>query len=612
MLGLGSRQHRRSAEVLSMVSIGPGGIARALRVVLLSLTLALSAAPAGARELKMERFHSTIRVQADGSVIVRETLDVHFIGKWQHLYRSLPLRPPGSTTTQVFNLWAVTDGQGTPLRYDLSTSTQRAELKVQVPKAVDARKIIVLEYQLSDVVSSETVSWNVTGDEWKIPLLHVSAELLLPQGAEGIEAQSFTGERGSTQNRGVLKISAGRVAVEVAGALPPHQGLTLMASWTAPAPEPPALHVEPDPAPEFGLEQLLTSLSFHARPFRNFEKNGWLLCFPGGALMILFGLWCVYGRTRRPRRVVVQFTPPCDLTPAELTRFIGCAQRKRNIAATVLDLAVRGYIHIGKIDAMAKARADYSIERLDGEAAEVPLRYHERSVLDALRRRRSDFTRLRSLDRCLNLKNELLADELLLRGFYEAPPDRVRWGWVGMVAGPVPFVLIALLDKADRLPSSIAVLSAGAILCSFGWIWRPLTLEGARALEHALGFAKFLRGADPLRYPQELREAGIFERYLPYAIALGVEARWSEAFRRTAARPPTFPWCPGDLVELIDAINSKVCVRALAVLGAIGQWLEDHFPRWLVPSDFDSSSGSSSSSSSGEGSGSGGGGGDGD
>jgi len=279
----------------------------------------------------------------------------------------------------------------------------------------------------------------------------------------------------------------------------------------------------------------------------------------------------------------------------------------------MLDLAVRGYIYIRKIDAMPKARADYSIQRLDGEAAEVPLLFHERSVLDSLHWRSSGFTRLRPLDRCLKLNNKLLADELLLRGYYEAHPDSVRWGWVSMVAGPVPFVLIALVDKADRLPSIIAVLSAGAILCSFGWIWPPPTLEGVRALEHARGFAKFLRGAALARYPQELREPGIFERYLPYAVALGEEERWSEAFRRTVARPPMFPWCKGDLVELIHAINSKVYVRALAVLVAIGEWCSDHFPTWLAPGDDNDSSGSSgSSSSSGEGSGSGGGGGDGD
>ena len=52
------------------------------------------------------------------------------------------------------------------------------------------------------------------------------------------------------------------------------------------------------------------------------------------------------------------------------------------------------------------------------------------------------------------------------------------------------------------------------------------TLLGARRLERVLGFEEFLRRVE------------MFEKYLPFAMALSVEQKWAEAFAEMYREPP--------------------------------------------------------------------------
>ena len=64
------------------------------------------------------------------------------------------------------------------------------------------------------------------------------------------------------------------------------------------------------------------------------------------------------------------------------------------------------------------------------------------------------------------------------------------------------------------------------------------TLKGARELEHVLGFQEFLDRVESDHFKRMVDSPEMFERYLPYAMALGVEKRWAKAFDDIYREPP--------------------------------------------------------------------------
>jgi uncharacterized membrane protein len=72
----------------------------------------------------------------------------------------------------------------------------------------------------------------------------------------------------------------------------------------------------------------------------------------------------------------------------------------------------------------------------------------------------------------------------------------------------------------------------------FARIMPARTVMGARLRERVLGFEEFLQRVESDRYERVVRTPQMFERFLPYAMAFGVERRWARAFRDVYREPP--------------------------------------------------------------------------
>jgi uncharacterized membrane protein len=84
----------------------------------------------------------------------------------------------------------------------------------------------------------------------------------------------------------------------------------------------------------------------------------------------------------------------------------------------------------------------------------------------------------------------------------------------------------------------IAGVLSGAVICGFGWFMPARTIAGARTFEKILGFEQFLGRVEGDRIERIEKTPELFERYLPYAMALHVEKKWVEAFAGIAIEPP--------------------------------------------------------------------------
>ena len=82
--------------------------------------------------------------------------------------------------------------------------------------------------------------------------------------------------------------------------------------------------------------------------------------------------------------------------------------------------------------------------------------------------------------------------------------------------------------------SSCIIWFGGMVLCGvFGHLLKAPTLQGRKVMDQAEGFKMFLSVTEKERMnllnpPDQTPE--LFEKYLPYALALDVEQKWSEQF----------------------------------------------------------------------------------
>jgi uncharacterized membrane protein YgcG len=115
-------------------------------------------------------------------------------------------------------------------------------------------------------------------------------------------------------------------------------------------------------------------------------------------------------------------------------------------------------------------------------------------------------------------------------------------GVIGLVAGVVTVGnaiegVVAYGETRRLIPLALPLLALPVVLTAFSWMAAP-TREGRAVLDRIAGFRHYLSVAeeerlDTLHPPEKTPE--LFERYLPYAIALKVENDWASRFTSVLA-----------------------------------------------------------------------------
>ena len=516
----------------------------------LTIALMLAATPAVAqRTLVIQRFDAQITVNTDRSIEVTETITARFTGEWNGIFRVIPVEyhtPQGFNWTLKLELHSVTDGQGHPLEVETIRERHYRKFKIWVPGAENATRTVVIKYRASNALrffeEHDELYWNVTGDEWAIPIEAASATIMLPQAATGIRAIAFNGVYGSQARDADVTVDGSTIRIAMPHQLDFREGLTAVVGWDK--------GLIPEPT---STEEAM-----------GFLASNWPMALPIPVFFLMLWLWRRYGKDPEPRPVPVQYQPPPGLSPAEAGTLVDNTADMRDITATLVDLAVRGHIRIeerevSKLFGLLKDE-EFVFVKLTPPAGADALAPHEERVMNGV------FAGGLTTVELSDLQNEFykalpeiksdIFDALIGHGFYRARPDKVQGAWVGggIAAGAVIAIVggavAARAFNMTPVPFLVAGVMTAIIVVGFGIFMPARTVTGARTRELLLGFEEFLRRVESDRFEQ-IRTPQMFERFLPFAMALGVEKQWAKAFKDIALEPPQ--WYAGTHMSVFNA-----------------------------------------------------------
>ncbi len=552
-----------------------------MRRVCSLLFAALVLLPAGGtaqRTLVLESFDAVIHVQPNGDVEVTETLRARFQGSWNGIYRNLSLAhqtAEGRAERLDVDLVSITDEAGNRLRHEASSQGRMARrFQIWVPGAEDATRTVVIRYVVHNAIRffgeesafghKDELYWNVTGNEWEVPIERASARIVLPQGATATESAGYTGPAGATGRDVRIQDGGGEVVFTSTRRLEPGEGLTAAVAW------PPGLVARPSRAS--GATRTAT--------------ERWPGVLP--LLAFFFGLrqWRRKGRDPDARSIAVQYEPPEELAPTEVGTLVDHKAEMHDVTATLVDLAVRGFIHIEQrvsktLGLFKKTEYVFHLKKPRGEWD--GLSTHERLYLEAIFRHEGAKSALAAFKAFLGgdeeppspgdvvegagpgptygsvplsaLQNEFYKDldkikkavyeQLVAKGHYERDPESAKrglsFGGLALIAGGVGGAV--WISNTAALPVHPLWLGgglglSGLILLLFGQVMPARTVLGARSREEALGFKEFLARVEEDRFRRMITSPDLFERYLPFAMAFKVEKKWAKAFETMFTEPP--------------------------------------------------------------------------
>lgn len=630
------------------------------RLWLLLLLLAGLGTPALADE-RILSFHSDIQVNADGSMQVVETIRVRAEGQEikRGIYRDFPTDYRDRFGNRVRVDFAVVGANRDGVTEAWHSTRQGEGVRVYLGQQdvyLDPGEYLyALTYrtnrQLGFFADHDELYWNVTGNDWAFPIDAASCTVRLPDviPAGALTPEAYTGPRGDQGTDYRAEVGADG-AVQFAATRPFElgEGLTIVVAW------PKGYIAEPT-----RQEQAVHLLR---------DNRGWVIGLLGMALLLGYYLvaWVLVGRDPEAGVIIVRYEPPTGISPASARIVREMGYDHKTFVAALVNLAVKGAVEISEEDdKYTLTRTGHYPENL-APGEKVLLK--ELLGGGSLKLEKSNHATigkaLKAHEAALRLNNEkryfltnrrwlfpgIAASMLVFAAvvFTLDDPGRMATGaflsfwltlWsIGVFAlgtkvwlawrsvDSIPDVIGALFISLFALPfvgaevaalvvlgtevtPALPVVIVAAIVINglFHQLLKAPTRAGRQLLDQMEGFRQYLEVAERdemnFRNPPE-RTPQLFERYLPFALALDVEQRWTERFAEIFARlqdgggqyQPVWyhgsHWSTHDLGGFSDALGSSLGAAVASSATAPG-----------------SSSGSGGGGSSGGGGGGGGGGG---
>ena len=567
-------------------------LARLLAVVLLALPLGATAADHGDTVVLDERilsFISDVKIEQSGDLDVTETIRLTSTGdQIKHgINRDFPTSyrtSYGQTTSVGFTVLSV-DLDGKPEHYELLNQSNGVRVRIgDAATMLDpGEHVFVIHYRTTRQIhygdKSDELYWNATGNGWVFPIDMAEARITLPTAA-GFGARAiYTGPQGSTAHDAeIISETAGTIVFRTTAPLPAYAGLTVAPAFPKGVVDAPSANtrlswwLQDWGAAAAGILSLIGVGWFYVR--------AWLTVGRGpraGPVVPLFappnGLSAAavryIARMRMDNRAFtaaivelgvrkqLRITKEGDGWFSKGTTTLQRTAHDANLPAA--EQAMIASLFAGG-DTLELEQANHSTlqsarSALEGdfEAAYCgPLFQKHGDVaglgllvvlaavifasLIAVATRASAASGV-ELSIPLFAAGSMIAAWWLRRVAQRSTGAGMWFAWIGVVVLiglGLMFAFAAVTNAlaAGKFAVLLPLLVAPFALTAFRWMYAP-TVEGRRVMDQIAGFKHYLgiteeNRLEVLHPPEKTPE--LFEKYLPYAIALDVENHWANRF----------------------------------------------------------------------------------
>jgi uncharacterized membrane protein YgcG len=566
-----------------------------LLILVVCLGLLTGAASASAQSERILDFQSIITVHTDASLSVTENLTVQATGR--EIKRGLVRDFPTTYRDRLGNIVKVgfavegvlRDGQPEP--YHLKRVSNG--VKIYIGQKNVFLKPGVYTYtiryradrELGFFKDLDELYWNVTGNGWTFPIDKAEAVIDLPPKAKILRYAAYTGYQGDRGHDVTVHRGEHDIVFKTTRGLMPREGLTVAVAW------PKGIVHEPSGQEKMGFflqDNMAAALGFL-----------WLAVLLGFYLWA----WYRVGRDPAGGTIIPLYSPPSGFSPAGVRYLKRMGFDDKAFAAAVVDMAVKGAVLIQENDGdYTLVRRDGAKQTLShGEelivsqlfAREGSLKLENenhtkiKAAIDALKKNLktelekiyfvtnsgfltpgivitllgATFVILTARERAVAAGASLWLIVWTIGCYFLAVNAYTRWRAVresgfnlGKLLAALGTSLFALpffagevfgaimVAQAVSIPATIILAVLAFLNALFYHLLKAPTLAGRKIMDQIEGFKLYLSVAEKDRLnllnPPEKTPA-LFEKYLPYALALDVENAWSEQFTEVLAQAGT-------------------------------------------------------------------------
>lgn len=563
------------------------------RLGVILILLAAWLAPANASE-RITRFVSDVHVQRNGDIEVVETIAVVSEGQIikRGILRDFPTSYANKDGTRVevgFDVHRVMrDGTAEPYTVERLANGYRIRIGSADRMLETGPHTYVIRYrttrQIGFFETFDELYWNATGTGWTLPIDLAEARITLPENVPFKQAAFYTGPQGAKdKDAGIVARDGGTIVFRTTKPLPARNGLTVAAAWEK------GLIAAPS-----GLDRAGDWVTDNLPLATTILGLALLLGYYAYA-------WRNVGRDPRGGTIVPLFAPPKDMSAASVRYVSRMGMDDKAFTAAVIELGVQGHIKLAesKTGTMRIVpRADGKLLAPPERAIAASLFGKRKSPIELEPENHLIFERAQKALRAELEKayaGKLFHDHkawswrgllasLALIAIVLASAFAAWGGDVGMAVllgqlSLVPAIFVTTILLFTGLPRSIGGYFFLAFGCVFsflvgaggyhliadnfyGWVnvvpasvplivmpvassaffWmKAHTLEGRAITDQIEGFRQYLGVAEEdrlnaLNPPEKTPE--LFEKFLPYAVALDVENAWAAKFAELLAQVP--------------------------------------------------------------------------
>jgi uncharacterized membrane protein YgcG len=540
-------------------------VRRLFALGLLTTSLAwgiVAASPATAGSEAISAYDVAIAIDPNGDIHVVETIDYDFDDAQRHgIFRDIPTRLRYDDTydrTFPLRVDEVSGSPGTPVQYEVEDAGDgMTRIKIGDPdQTISGEHTYRIAYTVHGALNAfadhDELYWNAIGDEWSSPIDHATVRVTSPGDIVGTAC--FQGEGGS--NLPCDEASArGDTARFAQAQLFPYEGLTIVVGIATGAVtvQPPILEERWDPGRAFAITPVsggaagaVTVLGLVGFGYLAWTR-GRDRRYVGSPVDQVLGN--PHGESQRvpigegDAAAPVEFAPPEGIRPGQIGTLIDERANTLDVSATIVDLAVRGFLVIHEIPKEGLfGKPDWRLVRL--QADEAGLLPYERSLLEGLFRAGDDTTlsslRMTFAERLAKVEEALYVDAEH-HGWFATRPDkaRTRWRLIGFGLTVVGVAMTVVLAATTHLGIiGVAGLVVGLVFLFGARAMPARSAKGTAMLRRVRGFRQVIATADRY-FARWAEQENVFPTMLPYAIVFGLTEKWAKTFASLAADPTT-------------------------------------------------------------------------